>query len=208
MNKMNLILVLTFLFSYSFIQAQQEEANLKFEIIAYGGIGYTKVKAHIQPSYDLNVNTGEILLNYKIWGKYGLATGIGFSEMSGSGFNKTGVFYSERNLLKIPLLFTLNQNLSDKLFITGNLGAYAQTITKDQLSYIDFGESDVYEGWNFGVQLGFGFGYNIDQKLGVGINFNAQADLSEFETSSGKSFDDNQKHKNLNSLGLFLKYKL
>lgn len=208
MIKMKLILVLTFLFSYSFIQAQQEEENSKFEIIAYGGIGYTKISTQIQPRYDLNVNTGEILLNYKVWGKYGLATGIGFSELSGSGFNETGVFYSERNLLKIPLLFTLNQNISDKLFILGNLGAYGQTLTKDQLAYIDGGESDVYEGWNFGVQVGFGFGYNIDQKLGVGINFNGQSDLSELKTSSGKSFDDKQKHENLNSVGLFLKYKL
>ncbi|WP_372920419.1 hypothetical protein [Salegentibacter sp.] len=208
MKKMNFILVLTFLFSFSLIQAQQEEDNSKFEIIAYGGIGYTKVKTHVQPRYDLNVNTGEILLNYKVWGKYGIATGIGFSELSGSGFNETGVFYSERNLLKIPLLFTLNQNISDKLFILGTLGAYGQTPTKDQLAYIDGGESDVYEGWNYGIQLGFGFGYNIDKKLGLGINLNGQSDLSELETSSGKSFNDKQKHNNLNSIGLFLKYKL
>ena len=208
MKKMNLILALTLLFSINLVQAQEEIEKSKFEIIAYGGIGYTKVRTDIQARYDLNVNTGEILLNYKIWGKYGIASGIGYSQLSGSGFNKTGVFHAERELLKIPLLFTLNKDISDKLFIIGNFGPYAQTITKDQLEYLGFGESNVYEGWNFGVQLGFGFGYKIDQKLGVGVNFNGQSDLSKLDTNSGKTFEDKQKHKNLNSVGLFLKYSL
>lgn len=76
---------------------------------------------------------------------------------------------------------------------------------KDQLEYIGFGESDVYEVWNFGVQVGLGFGYNIDRKLGVGIIFNGQSDFSKFETSSGKTFSDKQKHKKFKFYRLIFK---
>ncbi len=208
MKRMNIILALSFLFSINLVHGQDNPEKSKFEVIAFGGLGFTKVKTDIQARYDLNVNTGEILFNYKIWGKYGIASGIGYSQLSGSGFNKTGPFYADRELLKIPFLFTLNQDISERLFLIGNIGPYAQTITKDRLEYIGFGESDVYEGWNFGVQLGVGFGFKIDQKVGIGINYNGQSDLSKLDTNAGKSFADKQRHKNLNSIGLFFKYNL
>ncbi|MDQ7918145.1 hypothetical protein RBU60_11200 [Mesonia sp. MT50] len=93
MKKLNFILAGILLFSISFVQAQEENQTSKFSIYAYGGIGYTQVKNDNEPDYDLNVNTGEVLLNYKAWDKIGLATGIGYSVLSGSGFNSNGNFY-------------------------------------------------------------------------------------------------------------------
>ncbi|MAP54061.1 hypothetical protein, partial [Altibacter sp.] len=203
MKKLYSILLLIFCFSLSLAQAQQESESPKFEIIAHGGIGYVKVRTEVQPRYNLNVNSGEILLNYKAWKKIGIASGIGFSDVNGNGFNQTGVFYQERNLIKIPVLLTLNQDVSEKLFLFGNFGPYAQTITKDQIEYENLGEIDVFEGWNFGLQLGLGFGYNIVSNMGAGIICNGQSDFSDFETNAGKTFNDEQKHKNLNSIGVF-----
>ena len=52
--------------------------------------------------------------------------------MTGNGFNSLGNFYHERTLLKIPLLATMNYNLSDKFRIVANLGLYGQNIVKDE----------------------------------------------------------------------------
>lgn len=57
------------------IQAQEknEEKESKFNIIGYGGIGYAIVKNDNEPSYNLNSNSGDILLNYRINQKFGVA---------------------------------------------------------------------------------------------------------------------------------------
>ena len=162
MKNLNFVLLVILLFSISFVQAQEENKTSKFSMYAYGGIGYTQVKNDNEPDYDLNVNTGEILFNYKAWNKIGLATGIGYSALSGSGFNSNGNFYQERTLIKVPLLLTLNSKLSENLIMMANFGIFGQTIVKDEFQYINRTESDVYEGFNFGAQLGVGIGYIFD----------------------------------------------
>ena len=208
MKKQNFILAIIVLFSLSKIQAQNENKISKFDIYAYGGIGYTQVKNDNEPDYDLNVNTGEIILNYKAWEKIGLATGIGYSVLSGNGFNSNGNFYQKRNLIKIPLLLTINSNISENLIFTGNFGLYGQTIVKDEFQYNDKTETDVYEGINFGAQLGFGIGYQLDERLGFGINFNGQSDFNSFETNNNSTLNDKQRHKNFTSIGIFARIKL
>ena len=63
----------------------------------------------------MNSNSGDILLNYRINQKFGVATGIGIAELSGNGFNSLGNFYHEREILKIPLLATLDYKISEKI---------------------------------------------------------------------------------------------
>ena len=165
MKKLNFIFTYVFLFSISFVQSQEENQNSKFSIIAYGGIGYTKVQNDLELDYDLNVNTAEILINYKIWNDIGIASGIGYSELSGAGYNSTGNFYHERNVVKIPLLLTANKNFSENLVIFANFGFYGQTIVKDEFRYLLTTRDDIYEGLNFGAQLGLGLGYQIDERF-------------------------------------------
>lgn len=208
MKRRNYLILLLILLASLYVTGQTDKNYSKFEIIAGGGIGYTNVRTERQPRYNLSANTVEIVLNYKFSKNIGIATGVGRAELSGNGFNETGEFYQERSLIKIPLLLTATRDVSEKLFVLGNFGLYAQTISRDRLGYKDFGESDVYGGWNFGFQLGLGFGYNLDEKLGAGIILSAQSDLSKLETNPDKSFTDEQKHRNLTTIGVFLKYKL
>jgi len=208
MKKLNFILAGILLFSISFVQAQEENQTSKFSIYAYGGIGYTQVKNDNEPDYDLNVNTGEVLLNYQAWDKIGLATGIGYSVLSGGGFNSNGNFYQERTLIKIPVLFTINQTIAENLIMTANFGLYGQTIIKDEFQYLNRTDKDVYEGFNFGAQLGLGIGYQFDERLGFGINFNGQSDFNSFETTSNSNLNDEQRHKSFTSLGIFATIKL
>lgn len=207
MKTSTLLLSLGFILNIVILKAQ-ETNPAKFNIVAYGGIGYTKVINDDAPNYDLNVNTGDLLLSYNAWKTIGIATGLGYSELSGNGFNTSGNFYQERTVIKIPLLLTLTKDITEHLIMTGNFGFYAQTIVKDEFQYIDSIEKDVYEGFNFGMQLGLGIGYRFDERLGFGVHFNSQSDFSSFETSNKATFKNEQKHKNLTSIGIFATIKL
>lgn len=207
MKTSTLLLTLGLILNVVVLQAQETNTS-KFNIVAYGGIGYTKVINDDAPNYDLNVNTGDLLLSYNAWQTIGIATGLGYSELSGNGFNTNGNFYQERTVIKIPLLLTLNKDITEHLIMTGNFGFYGQTIVKDEFQYIDSIEKDVYEGFNFGMQLGLGIGYKFDERLGFGVHFNSQSDFSSFETSNNATFKNEQKHKNLTSIGIFATIKL
>jgi len=207
MKKTKFILLFScFLTFISQIQAQEknEEKESKFNIIAYGGIGYTIVKNDNEPSYNLNSNSGDILLNYRINKKIGVATGIGIAELSGNGFNSLGNFYHERTTLKIPLLATLDYKISEKIKMIGNFGFYIQNITTDEYRFLNILQKDVYEGWNFGSQLGLGFIFKMFDNFSAGVNYSGQSDFSKFKSNNNSGINDKQKLKNLNSIGVVL----
>ncbi len=145
MKKSNYILLFTFFLIFNLIQAQEEKVS-KFNIIAYGGISYGIVKNANEPNYNLNTNNAELLLNYKISQAFGVATGIGFNELSGNGFNSVGNFYNERTLIKITLLLTMNSKMSENFTLFENFGFYGQNLIKDGYRYIDNTQIDIYEG--------------------------------------------------------------
>ena len=200
------LLFICFLTFINQIQAQEkkEEKVSKFNIIAYGGIGYAIVKNDNEPNYNLNSNSGDILLNYRINQKFGVATGIGISELSGNGFNSLGNFYHERTTLKIPLLATLDYKISEKIKMIGNFGFYTQNITTDEYRFLNVSQKDVYEGWNFGSQLGLGFVFKLFDNFSAGVNYSGQSDFSKFKSTNNSGINDKQKLKNLNSIGVVL----
>lgn len=200
------LLFICFLTFINQIQAQEkkEEKVSKFNIIAYGGIGYAIVKNDNEPNYNLNSNSGDILLNYKINQKFGVATGIGIAELSGNGFNSLGNFYHERTTLKIPLLATLDYKISEKIKMIGNFGFYTQNITTDEYRFLNVSQKDVYEGWNFGSQLGLGFVFKLFDNFSAGVNYSGQSDFSKFKSTNNSGINDKQKLKNLNSIGVVL----
>ncbi len=172
------------------VTGQEDKKDSKFEIISYGGIGYTKLRTDIQPRYDCNANTAAIIINYKLTDNIGVATEFGFAELSGNRFNRTGQFYKERNLIKTPALLTLYRDLSEDVFILSYLGPYAQNTSRDRMQYLGLGEA-LYAGWNFGA----------------GLIFSAQSDLSKFKTRPGTTITDQRKHRGLNTAGVLLRNK-
>ncbi len=152
----------------------------------------------------MNSNSGDILLNYRINQKFGVATGIGIAELSGNGFNSLGNFYHERTTLKIPLLATLDYKISEKIKMIGNFGFYTQNITTDEYRFLNVSQKDVYEGWNFGSQLGLGFVFKLFDNFSAGVNYSGQSDFSKFKSTNNSGINDKQKLKNLNSIGVVL----
>ena len=201
MKKSNYILLFTLFLTFSLMQAQEEKES-KFNIIVYGGIGYGIVENDNEPNYNLNSNTIEILVNYNINKKFGIATGIGLNELSGNGFNSIGNFYHERTLLKIPLLFTMGSNVTENLKLFTNFGFFGQNIINDEYRFLNETQKDIYKGWNFGAQFGFGFAFEMFDNYSIGINYNAQSDLSKFGSNNNAGINDKQKFTNLNSVGI------
>jgi opacity protein-like surface antigen len=201
MKKSNYILLFTLFLTFSLVQAQEEKES-KFNIIVYGGIGYGIVENDNEPNYNLNSNTIEILVNYNINKKFGIATGIGLNELSGNGFNSIGNFYHERTLLKIPLLFTMGSNVTENLKLFTNFGFFGQNIINDEYRFLNETQKDIYKGWNFGAQFGFGFAFEMFDNYSIGINYNAQSDLSKFGSNNNAGINDKQKFTNLNSVGI------
>ncbi|WP_339624679.1 hypothetical protein [uncultured Winogradskyella sp.] len=200
------ITLLTINLSYG--QDTTDMSYSKFSFIAQGGIGFAKVENDNQANYDLNVNTGEFLLNYRFNEKFGVFTGVALTEFSGSGFNEESVFYHERSVLKIPLGISSTYQLSDKIKSIMSIGAFAQTVTSDEYRYFDRTVSDLYEGWTFGLQFNLGMTYKFNKTYSVGIIFSGQSDLSKLETTNNASFNDEQKITGLNTLGFLFIWDL
>ncbi|MEP5254562.1 MAG: hypothetical protein ABJQ39_05830 [Winogradskyella arenosi] len=204
MKKSNYILVFAFLLTFYALSAQEETKVSKFQLIASGGIGYGIVENENEPNYNLNNNSGELLLNYNLARYLGIATGLGLNELSGNGFNSVGNFYQERTLIKIPIVLTLNSKISDTFTLFANFGFYGQTIVKDEYRFLNSTQEDVYGGWNFGTQLGLGFVFKMFDGVSAGLNYSGQSDFSKFETNNNVGINDKQKMKNLNSIGIML----
>lgn len=199
MKKTNHILLIIFFLTINLIQAQEEKES-KFNIIAYAGVGYGILENNNEQNYYTNSNNADILLNYKLNQKFGIATGVGMNELSGNGHNSIGAFSHERRLIKIPFLATMDYSISDNFKALTNLGVYGQYIAKDEYLFINKLQKDMHDDWNYGLQLGLGFVFEILNKFSVGVNYCGQYDFfSKFETIYKQ-----KKMKNLNSFGFIL----
>ena len=183
-------------------EEESEVKNSKISVIAYGGIGYGIVDNDREANYNLNSNSGDLVVNYRFSKYYGIATGLGLNQLSGNGFNTAGNFYHERDLIKIPVLLTLDKDVGNNFKLFGYFGPYAQTILNDEYTFVNAKVEDVYEGWNFGFQLGLSFLYQVSDCLSLGLNYSGQSDFTNFETDNNQLINDEQKMKNLNTVGL------
>ena len=207
MKKKNYYLLFIFFLTVNLIHAQ-EVIQSQFNIIAYGKIGFGLVENDNEPNYNLNSSSAEVLLNYRINREFGIATGIGINELSGNGFNSIGNFYHERTMLKIPLSATMDFSTSEKVKLVANFGFYGQYITKDEHRFLTNSQKGIYDGWNFGAQIGLGLVFKLFDNFSAGINYTGQSDFSKFKTNSNQVIYDEQKLNNLNSMGIILMIEL
>lgn len=206
MKKIYTCLILAFFTGLNLMQSQENDYS-KFRVLMLSGIGNGIAENDNEVNYVLNTNTSEILLNYKFSKIYGVATGVGINEMRGNGFNSLGNFFHKRTYIKIPVLLTGDYDVSDKIKVLFTLGVYTQNIIKDEYSFVDIKAKNVYEGWNFGTQISFGFLFEIFENYSIGLNYLGLSDFSKLETKENASFGDKQKIVNLNTVGLTLLFE-
>lgn len=204
-QKLTVLLLFSLLISFG---QEPEDKTSRFNIAIQTGIGFGKVENDNQANYNLNANVGEIQLNYNISNNYGIATGLGYSQLSGNAFNSNGNFYHERDALKIPLLLTSNYEILDKIKFPLSIGFYAQTILKDEYTYQTTKLEDVYSGWNFGFQASIGIAFELKSNIDLGLNISTQSDFTKFNTEQSAPFNDEQLISSLNTIGLFINWHL
>lgn len=84
MKKITFIIQITFLcVGLSCFSQESKSTNVKikdskFSILASSGIGFGTIKNSQEPNYNLSSNYSEVLINYSLSDKLGLATGLGF----------------------------------------------------------------------------------------------------------------------------------
>ncbi|QHI39139.1 hypothetical protein IMCC3317_45400 [Kordia antarctica] len=208
MKKLNTVLLIIFIFSC--IQLNAQNSQSRFSVFSYGGIGFAKVEIDNEANYNLNVNSAELLVYYRIGDRLGIATGLGFDNFSGNGFNSTGSFYHERNSLRIPLLAMYNFNVAEKVRIYGNIGLYGRNVSSEEYDAANIMTIvGTYEGWNFGLQTSIGLAYNFDENYSMGFTINNQGDFTNIDsvtTNINTGSKNQQKIKGMYTAGLSFGY--
>lgn len=207
MKKTAYIVALLCLFISNSLLAQDDKDS-KISIIANGGIGYGIMNNDDEADYNLNSNSGELLINFKLSERTGIATGVGLYELTGNGFNSLGNFFHQRSFIKVPVLLTQDYSFNENFKMLASFGVYGQGIVKDEYRFVNNTQEDVFEGWNFGAQIGVGLLYDVTKEFSLGVNFTGQSDFTRLESNSGSGINDEQRMKNLNTIGMVFMLKL
>src|SRR5699024_10291932 len=143
--------------------------------IAYGGLGFGTVNNSKAPEYDVNLITGQLLINYKFNPYFGLSSGLSLLQVSGNGFSKKGAFYHSRKTIAIPVLFTMAYPLDSHVVLMGHLGVNATKPISGSYSYLKGTQSNVYTDWGLGSDVAVGLAYRFSEGFSLGIRFQTQA---------------------------------
>ena len=207
MKKLHLILLIAFLTTFSNLQAQDS----RFTVISYGGIGFATLDNQNSANYDLNVNTAEFTLHYRIGTSVGVGGGLALDTFSGNAFNETGNYYHERSSIRIPLLVTYTYGISDKVTLYGSIGPYGRKILSEDIDTTGLLTSfNTYDGWNFGIQSSLNIGYSLNENLMLGFTINNQGDITNVESIGNgvnSSTPEEQKTKAMYTIGLSFAFK-
>ena len=207
--KNNYYLLLVFLLIFNVVKAQEQKEEIKdkkskFQIIGSSGIGFAIIESDNEPKYNLNSNSAALLFNFKLFKEDGIAIGIAHNQLTGNGFNSVGSYYHERSFIRIPLLYTMENHLTNKIKYLTNIGIYGQTIIKDEYQFLNDTQTNIYDGWNFGFQATIGFVFEVSKRLNLGINLSGHSDFDKFETNPNQVINDKQKIKDQYSIGFLV----
>lgn len=102
----------------------------------------------------------------------------------------------------------MEDDLSEKVNFLVNIGFYGQTIIKDEYQFLNNTQSNIYDGWNFGVESSIAILFDFSKRMSFGINFSGQLDLSKFSTKNNQVINDKQRIENQNLIGMLSIFEL
>jgi hypothetical protein len=209
MKTLSHLLALFLAFNIGLVSAQENDLP-EFSLAISSGIGNSTIDNKRDYDYSLFCTNGELLLTYRFHNNWGIASGIGYTTLSGNAFNSIGHFYQYRDLIRIPLLVTLIYENESKYKLIAGAGLYGYNILNAQYRFgYDIAMLDV-EGWNYGFQGELTFAFEIDEKFNIGINYKQMMDLGmlDVKLDNGKSLESEQRIFDIITLGLVASVKL
>ncbi|MDF1695425.1 MAG: hypothetical protein P1U56_06320 [Saprospiraceae bacterium] len=164
MKKYPCLLVLLCSLSFHSIQAQEKQ-DFRLDVMAMYGLGFGVADNSNEPDYNFRTQEFNALLNFDFGKLFGFGTGMGFSRLSGNGFNSNGDFFHRRTSLRIPVLLTMIHPFTEHFEFYANGGFFWEQIRKDEFQYLSTTVEDVYEGSGIGAQFQIGLLINLPDHL-------------------------------------------
>jgi len=164
MKKALICLIFLHLISNISLQAQEKE-GLKISAMGFYGLGFGIIENTNAPNYDFRATNLDVIIDFDFGKILGFATGIGFSDLAGDGFNSSGNFFHKRSILKIPLLMSLTYPITKEFDFYANGGFFYEHIMDDEWQYVSNTEKDLYEGSSIGAEIGAGLLIKLPNKL-------------------------------------------
>lgn len=199
------LLLCILLCSSIFVYSQNIKQNNKFDIAVFQTFGFGRIDNEFAPNYNLNSRATELLFNYRLVKNQGVAIGIGYSDLGGNGFNTKGNFFHEREILTIPLMYTLTKSRNNFKFFLG-IGVEGMKIMNDKYKYLNEVKKKQFGDWGVGAKTLIGFFYGIDENISVGVVYNGNADLTKLRSNDEKYFKGKQYLEFNNKVGIGINF--
>ncbi len=164
MKKIIYLLVFTCSLSFNSIHAQEKD-GFRFDTMIMYGLGSGIADNSNAPDYNFRTQEFNAVFNFDFGKLFGFGTGLGFSRLSGNGFNSSGDFFHSRTLLRLPVLLTMTHPVTEYFEFYANGGFFWEHIRKDEFQYLNTTIEDLYEGSSVGAQFQIGLLINLPDNL-------------------------------------------
>jgi len=168
-------------------QTNTEQKESKMELDITGKLGFARLKQTGFATINGNINGVDLILAFKMGKKWGLGTGLGYSELSANTTISGNTASLTNTYLQIPAKiigdFTVFNNEQSISRVSVNIaaGLYANTLLKSELETVS-GNSDTKNlGWNFGLSTQIGAKFIISDIMSVGIGLESQSDFNKMK---------------------------
>ncbi len=164
MKKIICLLVFAYSLCFNSIQAQEKD-GFRFDTMIMYGLGSGVADNSNAPDYNFRTQEFNAVFNLDFGKLFGFGTGLGFSRLSGNGFNSSGDFFHSRTLLRVPVLLTMIHPITEYFEFYANGGFFWEHIRKDEFQYLNTTIEDLYEGSSIGAQFQIGLLINLPDNL-------------------------------------------
>lgn len=200
----NQIIAVLFLFtSYAAMaQSQTEIKESKVSFAVNAKIGFARLKEKGNVTLNGNINGADILVSYKLGKVWDISSGVGYIEYYANTTVAGNDISIKNGYIHIPVQFngdyTILKNKETQnptILFTVGIGAYANTLLKQEIETIS-GDTDTKNlGWNFGFSSQAGVRFIISDQLNIGLGLENQNDFSDMKKDGRK-----QRIENINAL--------
>lgn len=201
MNRKIITITFFVFLTFTYAHAQNNEKMKKINFLLSIGTASGNIVNDYETGYNLLGENTKLQIGYSFSQHDAIAIGVGYSELTGNGFNAKGNFYQERNILSIPLLYTRSVYYQ-QFNIEIGVGLQANKLITDKYHYINETKNNQFSGWNLATKSYIAFLYRITDNAKVGVFYDLSTDLTKYSSTDETYFKGKQRMTLFKSVGL------